>query len=229
MRVHRRQSMFAAGSVAAALILGAGVAAAHSSADPTIASIRTATARYRDLKNALADGYIRDPMNMCVTSKDEGQPEWLGAMGVHFFRPDLLGITGTSPRVNGTGTHTDFTTPGVLIYEPQSNGSMRLVAVENLVFEKAWRDAGHTQPPSYNGDAYFHMIDNPETPADEAHGFAPHFELHIWTELPNPAGPFMEWNSKATCRYHHAAQSSGTSPTARVAARAPRTGAPPGR
>jgi hypothetical protein len=123
---------------------------------------RAATARYRDPQAALADGYMRDPMNMCVTPPDEGQPAWLGAMGVHFFRPDLLGITGTSPRVSGNGTHTDFTKPGVLIYE----------------------------------------LDNPNTPADEAHGFAPHYELHIWTELPNPAGPFMEWNANATCRYH---------------------------
>lgn len=77
-------------------------------------------------------------------------------------------------------------------------------APRESVFEKAWRDAGHTEPPTYNGDSYFHMIDNPKTPADEAHGFAPHFELHIWTELPNPAGPYMEWNTRATCRYHRA-------------------------
>lgn len=170
---------------------------------PDLSAIRAATARYRDLKAALADGYVRDPMNMCVTPKDEGQPEWLGAMGVHFFRPDLLGITGTSPRVTGNGTHTDFAHPGVLIYDPQPDGSMRLVAVENLVFEKAWRDAGHTEPPAFDGYSYFHMIDNPNTPADEAHGFAPHYELHVWTELPNPAGPFLEWNANATCRYHH--------------------------
>lgn len=172
-------------------------------ADPTIATIRAATARYRSLKAALADGYVRDPMNMCVTPADEGQPTWLGAMGVHFFRPDLLGINATSPRVSGSGTHTDFTRPGVLIYDPQADGSMKLVAVENLVFEKAWRDAGHTTPPEYAGRQYFHMIDNPNTPADEAHGFAPHYELHIWTELRNPTGTYMEWNPDATCRYHH--------------------------
>jgi hypothetical protein len=123
-------------------------------------------------------------------------------MGVHYFRPDRLGITNTSPRMDGNGAHTDFTTPGVLIYEPQADGSLTLVAVENLVFEKAWQDAGHTDPPAFHGRAYFHMVDNPLTPVDEAHGFAPHFELHIWTERPNPAGPYMEFNPAASCRFH---------------------------
>lgn len=170
--------------------------------DPGLAPIRSATARYRDVKAALADGYVRDPMNMCITPAMEGQPDWLGAMGVHYFRPDVLGITATKPRVTGSGTHTDFTRPGVLLYEPQADGSLKLVAVENLVFEKAWRDAGHGTPPSFKGREYFHMVDNPLTPADEAHGFAPHYELHIWTERANPNGAFAEWNPKVTCRNH---------------------------
>src|SRR5919108_1237192 len=87
-------------------------------AEDELAPIRKATARFRDVKVALAEGYVRDPTNMGVTAEMEGQPRQLGAMGIHFFRPDILGITKTSPRVAGTGTHTDFTSPGVLIYEP---------------------------------------------------------------------------------------------------------------
>jgi hypothetical protein len=167
-----------------------------------VAAIRRATARYRDVRAALRDGYVRDPMDMCVTPAMEGLPEWLGAMGVHYFRPDILGITATSPRVNGTGTNTDFTRPGVLIYEPQPGGSLKLVAVENLVFEQAWRDAGHREPPALAGHQYFRMVDNPLTSADEAHGFEPHYELHVWTERRNPAGPFMEFNRAVTCKHH---------------------------
>jgi hypothetical protein len=192
--------------LAGALIAATPVRPAHR-AGPTpdaLASVRQATARYRDVKAALADGYIRDPMNMCVTASTEGQPEWVGGMGIHYFRPDVLGITATSPRVDGTGTNTDFTHPGVLIYEPQADASLKLVAVENLVFEKAWRAAGHDAPPAFDGHQYFHMIDNPLTPADEAHGFQPHYELHIWTERPNPHGTFMEFNPNVTCKYHHA-------------------------
>lgn len=173
-----------------------------SSSNPDLTAIRKATARYKDVNAALKAGYIRDPHDMCITSATEGAPAWLGAMGVHYFRPQILGITATAPRVTGTGTHTDFSDPGVLIYEPQADGSMRLVAVENLVFAKAWHDAGHVNPPDFEGITYFQMVDNPLTPVDEAHGFMPHYELHIWTELPNPTGPFMEWNPNVTCKHH---------------------------
>jgi len=171
-------------------------------APAVLASVRQATARYRDVKAALADGYVRDPMNMCVTAASEGSPAWLGGMGIHFFRPDILGITATSPRVNGTGTNTDFSHPGVLIYEPQADGSLELVAVENLVFEKAWRAAGHDAPPAFEGHEYYHMVDNPLTPADEAHGFQPHYELHMWTERANPRGALVQYNPNVTCSHH---------------------------
>src|SRR5690606_33925572 len=115
-----------------------------------------------------------DPMNMCDTADMMGQPAELGAMGIHFFRPDLLGITGTEPRVNGTSLHTDFLNPSILIYEPQADGSLELVAVENLVFKSAWHEAGNDWPPSFRGVQYDRMEDDPSTPADEAHMFEPH-------------------------------------------------------
>ncbi len=88
---------------------------------------------------AVAEGYIRDPMNMCDTAEMMGKPASLGAMGIHYFRPDMLGVTAPpNPRVDGTGTHTDFRKPAILIYEPQQDGSLKLVAVENLVFQKSW-------------------------------------------------------------------------------------------
>ncbi|MGP1674052.1 MAG: hypothetical protein ACTS8Z_02415, partial [Candidatus Limnocylindrales bacterium] len=36
----------------------------------------------------------------------------------------------------------DFGNPAILIYEPQADGGMELVAVENLVFVAAWEAAG---------------------------------------------------------------------------------------
>ncbi len=166
-------------------------------------AIRNATQRFKDVNVALKEGYIRDPMDMCVTAAFEGQPPQLGSMGIHFFRPDLLGITGTAPRVTGNGTHEDFLTPGVLVYEPQSNGSFKLVAVENLVFADAWRAAGHTAPPEFEGNQYYHMVDNPvTTDVDEAHGFMPHYELHVWLYRDNRNGIFAQFNPDATCRYH---------------------------
>jgi hypothetical protein len=77
--------------------------------EPTLAEVRAATERFRDVKVALAEGYMRDPFDLCDTAEMMGRPAALGAMGVHYFRPDLLGITAPpAPRVDGVGIHTDF-------------------------------------------------------------------------------------------------------------------------
>ena len=170
--------------------------------EPDLDAVRQATERFRDVSVALAEGYIPDPSGMCVTAEMEGQPAELGAMGVHYFRPDLLGLTGPpNPRVNGTSTYTDFNQPAVLIYEPQADGSVELVAVENLVFQKAWADAGSTAPPTFHSVTYKAMQDDPATPADEAHGFEPHYEHHAWIFRDNPAGVFEPFNPNVTCEH----------------------------
>ncbi|HZD04923.1 MAG TPA: hypothetical protein VE173_08390 [Longimicrobiales bacterium] len=156
---------------------------------------------YRDVNVALAEGYVPDPSGMCIDAAAEGQDPSLGAMGIHYFRPDLLGITGMEPRVSGTGTHTDFDNPSILIYEPQADGSLVLVATENLVWAAAWEAAGHTAPPSFLGHDYVHMVDDPATEADEAHGFEPHYELHAWVVRHNPSGTFTPFNPAVTCEH----------------------------
>lgn len=167
-----------------------------------VAEIKAANERFTDVKVALAEGYIRDPHDLCITAEAEGQPAEKGNMGVHYFRPDLLGITATAPRVDGNGTHTDFHNPGVLIYEPQADGSMELVAVENLVFEASWHAAGNGAPPSFAGHEWDHMVDDPATEVDEAHGFQPHYELHAWVFRENPNGAFEPFNPAVTCEHH---------------------------
>jgi len=74
--------------------------ASNQSPEPTLKEVRAATERFRDVKVALAEGYVRDPGNMCDAAEMMGKPKELGVMGIHFFRPDLLGITGPpNPRV----------------------------------------------------------------------------------------------------------------------------------
>ena len=168
--------------------------------EPSLALMRAATAKYLDVNVALADGYVRDPSNMCETADMMGKPSSLGGMGIHYFRPDLLGITAPpNPKVDGNGTHTDFANPAVLIYEPQAGGSLELIAVENLVFEKAWADAGHTAPPSFHGKPWDTMRDDPATALDEAHGFAPHHDRHVWLYRENPNGLFAPFNPRVNC------------------------------
>ncbi len=183
--------------------LGTRTAPPSPTAEPDLDAVRAATDRFRDVKVALAEGYVRDPMNICEVAEMMGKPAALGVMGIHYVRPDLLGITAPpSPRVTGTGTHTDFTKPAVLIYEPQQDGSLQLLAVENLVFMKAWEAAGNTAPPSYQGVPYDRMVDDPATPLDEAHMFDPHYDRHVWLYRENPNGMFAQFNPNATCKHH---------------------------
>lgn len=166
-----------------------------------IESVRAATERFENVETALAEGYIPDPSGMCVSAAAEGLPAEWGDMGLHYLRPDLLGITGTAPRVAGNGLHTDFAAPAILLYEPQADGSLVLVGVENLVFEAGWRAAGNAEPPALLGRTWDYMADDPATPGDEAHGFEPHWDQHVWFRT-NPAGNLMPFNTAVTCQHH---------------------------
>ena len=196
-----------AGALAAAGAAVASTPPAPGPGEPTLAEVRRATERFRDVSAALAEGYIRDPFDLCDTAAMMGRPASLGAMGIHYFRPDLLGITAPpSPRVSGVGTHTDFRRPSILIYEPQENGALELVALENLVFAAAWHAAGHAEPPTFHGVPYDSMMDDPGTAVDEAHMFEPHFDRHVWLYRDNPNGIFTPFNPAVTCASHRGAQ-----------------------
>jgi hypothetical protein len=192
-----------AAASASAFVLAVPVSRQAPPPEPTLEQVRVATERFRDVKVALAEGYVRDPMNICDTADMMGRPASMGSMGIHFFRPDLLGISEPpNPRVDGNGTHTDFLKPGILIYEPQADGSLQLVAVENLVFQKAWHAAGNKKPPSFQGVEYDTMQDDPSTSVDEAHMFEPHYDRHVWLYRENPAGMFAQFNPKVSCEAH---------------------------
>ena len=199
---------FAAFAVASAFVAGMAAASGapdHRADEPSLEEVRQATARFQDINVALAEGYIRDPFDVCETAEMMGRPASQGAMGIHYFRPELLGITAPpSPRVDGNGTHTDFRNPSILIYEPQADGSQQLVAVENLVFAAAWHAAGHAEPPTFQGVRYDSMKDDPATPLDEAHMFAPHYDRHVWIYRDNPNGVFTPFNPDVTCVHHRA-------------------------
>lgn len=176
--------------------------------EPTLEEMREALRRFENVEIALEEGYVQDPTEMCITAEMEGRSAEEGAMGIHFFRPDLLELTSTEPPVTGTGTHTDFRDPAALLYEPQPDGSLELVGVENLVFEEAWTAAGHEEPPTFHGRAYDHMVDDPSTPdVNESHDFAPHFDQHVYLYRDNPLGTLEPFNPNVTCQ--HVADATG--------------------
>jgi hypothetical protein len=172
------------------------------SAEPSVDTIRAVTERFTDVNVALAEGYVPDVQ--CVDATAAGLPAEQGAMGVHYMRMDLLDIEEQEPRVAGTGRHTDFLQPAILLYEPQADGSMELVGVENVVFEIAWDSVGFNEPPTYQGLPYVYMADDSTTEADEAHMFEPHYERHIWLFRENPNGMFAEFNPNVTCEHFRA-------------------------
>jgi len=170
--------------------------------EPTLEEVESVAKRYRDVNVAISAGYKTD--NKCVTAEMLGFPASMGAMGLHYVRRDVLGLPDKpTGRVKGTGTHTDFRKPAMLVYEPQPDGSLELVAVENLVFALAWQGtAGGKEPPKFHGRIYPLLRDDPATKVDEAHGWEPHYEQHLWVLRDNPNGPYSPFNPKVTCRHH---------------------------
>jgi len=172
--------------------------------EPTPNEVRALAEKYRDVNVAKREGYTTD--NKCTTAEMLGFPAEMGAMGLHYVRRDLLGLPAKpsppgSGRVHGTGTYTDFAKPAMLVYEPQQDGSLKLVAVENLVFASAWQAAGKKGSPTFHGQPYVLLANKPETKVDEAHGWEPHYELHVWLDE-NPNGMFAEFNPNVSCQYN---------------------------
>jgi hypothetical protein len=172
--------------------------------EPTLDEVRSIAEKYRDVNVAKAEGYTTD--NKCMTAEMLGHPAAMGTMGLHYVRRDMLGLPPkpsppASGRVHGTGTQTDFRQPAMLVYEPQPDGSLQLVAVENLVFASAWH-ARSKGPPTFHGRTYPLLKDDPKTKVDEAHGWEPHYEQHLWVFRDNPNGVYSPFNPNVTCRHH---------------------------
>jgi hypothetical protein len=169
---------------------------ARTAEEPSIDAVRAATQKYRDVDAAIADGYVRDVMDNCETPAHMGVIDDLGARGIHFLRPDLLGIEGDETRLDVTRAHVDFLQPSALLYEPQADKTLELVAISNTVSAEAWAREGHTNPPTYQGTAYRY------TPDNVGMGTKAWYELQVWLYRENPAGMFAPYNPNATCAHH---------------------------
>jgi hypothetical protein len=142
-----------------------------SSSSPLIERVRDATAQFRDINVALAAGFVQ--ATPCVSGPD------FGAMGVHFVLPSRIASGVLSADQ-----------PQVLIYEPRSNGSMRLVGVEFIVLASVWKGAN---PPALDGQL-LNLIQAPNR-----YGLPEFYEIHVWAWEHNPVGSFADWNTQVTC------------------------------
>ena len=149
-----------------------------------IAALRDTTDQYHDVALALAAGY-RPSSAGC-------ESHGTGAMGIHYGHPGLLGLIPRSNPTTGTDPVINPLRPEVLMYEPQPDGTRRLVGIEFVVYRAAW-DAVNSQPPEFFGVPFDQKF------GSEAHGHADHYELHLWLWRHNPLGMFAPWNPKVKC------------------------------
>jgi hypothetical protein len=168
-------------TLAAVPLLAAGLAVAASQLD----AAKPATARFHDLDKAIAAGYsFRLPERPDLGGRTCIVQPGQGAMGVHMVNLSLVG-----------DATLDATAPEVLVYEPRNNGSLKLVALEYVVFKAAWeaaRGAG-AAPPSMFGRT-FDFTNEPNR-----YGLPAFYALHAWIWKPNPSGQLEPWNPRVEC------------------------------
>jgi len=134
-----------------------------------LAQVRRHTAHYHDVSIAEAAGYVNVNVGECVADQD------LGGMGYHFVN---FGLVGSQDDL-------DITQPQAVLYEPQKNGKLRLVAVEYIT------ELGqpNIDPPTLFGEEFYW------------NGNLGFWALHVWLWRNNPNGIFEDWNPKVSCDY----------------------------
>ena len=151
--------------------------AEHRGGDPgaLIKIVRENTERFRDVHVAENEGYAL--MFGCVTGPDAG------AMGLHYVNGQILSQNLLDP-----------TKPTIVIYEPQKDGSLRLVGADFVVFADAW-DKLNQGPPQLMGQL-FHYFEAPNR-----FGLPPFYTLHVWAWKDNPNGAFVNWHPNVSCQH----------------------------
>lgn len=138
-----------------------------SNVDKELAALRRATAAFHDFATASKAGWGTQ-ITACMTD-----PDGRGGMGFHYGNTDLI---------NGTAT---VENPQLLLYEPEKNGKLRLVAVEYIIpYSFHARSAA---PPVLFGQ--------PFEPVDAFQLWG----LHAWVWEENPSGIFKPWNPRVNC------------------------------
>jgi hypothetical protein len=134
-----------------------------------LAGLKQATARFHRIEAAADAGWDED-LTGCM------ELPGTGGMGHHYANAGLI-----------DNVPEEFA-PELLVYEPQRNGRLRLVAVEFIVpfNEEEWTD---DNPPSLHGIDFHRNRD---------FGL---WVLHAWVWKHNPAGIFEDWNPNVSCAF----------------------------
>jgi hypothetical protein len=133
-----------------------------------LAALRQLTAPFHNIDKAIAAGWSAQ-ITDCL------ELPGVGGMGYHYANTALI-----DGEVN-------VLEPELLVYEPQKNGGLRLVAVEYIV-PFSIRPAT-AEPPTLFGVPFDAVPD------------AQLWGLHAWVWRENPSGIFFAWNPKVSCDF----------------------------
>jgi len=135
---------------------------------------KNSTAAFHDVQKARDGGYtvtVVDKAGLsCIAQPNEG------AMGIHLLNPLLL------------DDKIEVDKPELLVYERRNDGTMKLVALEYLIFQSL--SSGR---PSLFGQPF------DEIKADNRYGIPASWALHAWIWKPNPRGELYAWNPRVDC------------------------------
>jgi len=141
--------------------------AVGSSVSQDLATLRTLTAAFHDFDVASRAGWSAQ-ITPCMVD-----PAGSGGMGLHYGNAALIDGTVRVDR------------PQLLLYEPEQNGNLRLVAVEYIVPYSF--HSRESEPPVLFGQA-FQRNDSFQL-----------WGLHAWVWKENPRGMFANWNPAVNC------------------------------
>jgi hypothetical protein len=132
-----------------------------------------ATAKFHSVKIARKAGY--EPVGPCVQTP-------AGALGIPYGNFALVNDGRVDPR-----------RPEALLYEPRSNGSLRLVGVEYILIDRDQDQTTDDDRPTLFG----HAFDGPT--AEPQAGLPVHYDLEVWLWRHNPDGLFATFNRNVHC------------------------------
>ena len=146
----------------------------HGSASNALVKlVREITEQYKDVAVAKAAGYAL--AFGCVSGPDAG------AMGLHYVNMPLV--------LDG---EIDAKRPEIILYEPVSDGRVRLTGADYLVLADAW-DKKHSSAPELMGQKF------QQFEAPNRFGLPRFYTLHVWAWKDNPTGTFVNWHSTISC------------------------------
>ena len=134
-----------------------------------LATLARVTAPFHSFKKAVAAGWSAQ-ITPCMTD-----PAGAGGMGFHY---------GNTALIDGTVRVEE---PELLLYEPQRNGRLRLVAVEYII-PYTYHSRGAAAPVLFGQE--FKQNDTFQL-----------WGLHVWLWKENPSGLFASWNPRVSCTH----------------------------